>query len=75
MSRSVADRVLVRDDFGVLPGMVAEERQILRNIQRVARLFITWFVSHGARADVYDAIRCQPCTRTADRPASPRSWV
>ena len=41
MSRSVADRVLVRNDFGVLPGMVAEGRQILRNIQRVARLFIT----------------------------------
>jgi P-type E1-E2 ATPase len=41
MSRSVADLVLVKDDFGVLPGMVAEGRQILRNIQRVARLFIT----------------------------------
>lgn len=41
MSRSVADLVLVRDDFGVLPGMVAEGRQIVRNIQRVARLFIT----------------------------------
>ncbi len=41
MSRSVADLVLVRDDFGVVPGMVGEGRQILRNIQRVARLFIT----------------------------------
>ncbi len=41
MSRSVADLVLVRDDFGVVPGMVAEGRQILRNIQRVARLFVT----------------------------------
>jgi magnesium-transporting ATPase (P-type) len=41
MSRSVADLVLVKDDFGVLPGMVDEGRQILRNIQRVARLFIT----------------------------------
>jgi magnesium-transporting ATPase (P-type) len=41
MSRSVADLVLVKDDFGVLPGMVGEGRQILRNIQRVARLFIT----------------------------------
>ncbi|HEY4896955.1 MAG TPA: hypothetical protein VII01_12785, partial [Solirubrobacteraceae bacterium] len=30
-----------RDDFAVVPGMVAEGRQILRNIQRVARLFIT----------------------------------
>ncbi len=41
MARSVADLVLVRDDFGAVPGMVAEGRQILRNIQRVARLFIT----------------------------------
>lgn len=41
MARSVADVVLVHDDFAVVPGMVAEGRQILRNIQRVARLFIT----------------------------------
>ena len=41
MARSVSDLVLVRDDFAVLPGMVAEGRQILRNVQRVARLFIT----------------------------------
>jgi magnesium-transporting ATPase (P-type) len=41
MARSVADVVLVNDDFAVVPGMVAEGRQILRNIQRVARLFIT----------------------------------
>jgi cation-transporting P-type ATPase E len=41
MARSVSDLVLVGDDFGVVPGLVAEGRQILRNIQRVARLFIT----------------------------------
>lgn len=41
MARSVADLVLVRDDFAVVPGMVAEGRQILRNIQRVAQLFLT----------------------------------
>ena len=41
MARSVSDLVLVRNDFGVVPGMVAEGRQILRNIQRVARLFVT----------------------------------
>ena len=41
MARSVADLVLVRGDFAVVPGMVAEGRQILRNIQRVARLFVT----------------------------------
>jgi magnesium-transporting ATPase (P-type) len=41
MARSVADLVLVKDDFGAVPGMVAEGRQILRNIERVARLFVT----------------------------------
>jgi magnesium-transporting ATPase (P-type) len=41
MARSVSDLVLVRSDFGVVPGMVAEGRQILRNIQRVAELFVT----------------------------------
>jgi magnesium-transporting ATPase (P-type) len=41
MARSVADLVLVRDDFAVVPGMVAEGRQILRNIERVAQLFVT----------------------------------
>lgn len=41
MARSVADLVLVEGDFAVVPGMVAEGRQILRNIQRVAQLFVT----------------------------------
>jgi magnesium-transporting ATPase (P-type) len=41
MARSVSDLVLVRNDFGVVPGIVAEGRQILRNIQRVAQLFVT----------------------------------
>jgi magnesium-transporting ATPase (P-type) len=41
MARSVADLILVRDDFSAVPAMVSEGRQILRNIQRVARLFIT----------------------------------
>ena len=41
MARSVSDLVLVQDDFSVVPGMVREGRQILRNVQRVARLFLT----------------------------------
>lgn len=41
MARSVADLVLVQDDFAVVPAMVAEGRQILRNVQRVAKLFLT----------------------------------
>jgi P-type E1-E2 ATPase len=41
MARSVSDLVLVQDDFAAVPRMVAEGRQILRNIQRVARLFVT----------------------------------
>jgi magnesium-transporting ATPase (P-type) len=41
IARSVADLVLVQDDFAAVPAMVGEGRQILRNIQRVARLFVT----------------------------------
>ncbi|HEV7585916.1 MAG TPA: HAD-IC family P-type ATPase [Solirubrobacteraceae bacterium] len=41
MARSVADLVLVEDDFATVPAMVAEGRQILRNVQRVAQLFVT----------------------------------
>jgi magnesium-transporting ATPase (P-type) len=41
MARSVADLVLIRSDFAVVPVMVGEGRQILRNIQRVAQLFVT----------------------------------
>lgn len=39
MARSVADLVLVSGSFAEVPPMVHEGRQILRNIQRVARLF------------------------------------
>ena len=41
MARSVADLVLVSGSFAAVPGMVHEGRQILRNIQRVSRLFIS----------------------------------
>lgn len=41
MARSVADLVLVSGEFSEVPPMVGEGRQILRNIQRVSRLFIT----------------------------------
>jgi cation-transporting P-type ATPase E len=40
MARSVADVVLVRGEFAVVPAMVAEGRKILRNVQRVAKLFV-----------------------------------
>lgn len=40
MARSVSDLVLVSGEFSEVPKMVHEGRQILRNIQRVARLFI-----------------------------------
>ena len=40
MARSVADVVLVHDDFAAVPAMVAEGRKILRNVQRVAKLFV-----------------------------------
>lgn len=41
MARSVADIVLVSGDFAAIPQMVAQGRQILRNVQRVAKLFVT----------------------------------
>jgi magnesium-transporting ATPase (P-type) len=33
--------VLVRSEFAAVPAMVAEGRRILRNVQRVAKLFVT----------------------------------
>jgi len=41
MAKAVADIVLVNGDFAAIPGMVAEGRRILRNIQRVTKLFVT----------------------------------
>jgi cation-transporting ATPase E len=41
MARAVSDLVLVAGEFSEVPRMVHEGRQILRNIQRVARLFVT----------------------------------
>jgi magnesium-transporting ATPase (P-type) len=41
MARSVADLVLVRGEFGAVPALVHEGRQMLRNLQRVARLYVT----------------------------------
>ena len=40
MARAVADLVLVRGDFGVVPTMVAEGRTIFRNVRRVSKLFV-----------------------------------
>jgi P-type E1-E2 ATPase len=41
MARAVADLVLVENDFAVVPPLVDEGRKILRNLQRVAKLFVT----------------------------------
>jgi cation-transporting ATPase E len=40
MARAVADVVLVRGEFAAVPAMVGEGRKILRNVQRVAKLFV-----------------------------------
>ena len=40
MAKSVADLVLVRGEFSVVPPMVSEGRKILRNLQRVTKLFV-----------------------------------
>jgi cation-transporting P-type ATPase E len=41
LAKSVADAVLVTDEFAVLPGAVAQGRRIIVNVHRVARLFVT----------------------------------
>ncbi|MGZ6705812.1 MAG: HAD-IC family P-type ATPase [Solirubrobacteraceae bacterium] len=40
IARSVADLVLVHGDFGAVPAMIGEGRRSLRNLQRVARLYV-----------------------------------
>jgi magnesium-transporting ATPase (P-type) len=40
MAKAVADLVLVRGDFGVVPAMVGEGRTIFRNVRRVSKLFV-----------------------------------
>jgi P-type E1-E2 ATPase len=39
MAKTVADIVLVSGDFGTVPSMVTEGRKVLRNLQRVSKLF------------------------------------
>jgi cation-transporting P-type ATPase E len=41
MAKSVADLVLVQGSFAVVPPMVEQGRQALRNLQRVAKLYVT----------------------------------
>ncbi|HWK29519.1 MAG TPA: HAD-IC family P-type ATPase [Solirubrobacter sp.] len=41
MAKSVADLVLVHGSFAVVPPMVEQGRQALRNLQRVAKLYVT----------------------------------
>jgi magnesium-transporting ATPase (P-type) len=41
MARAVADLVLVDGDFGSVPALLGQGRQTLRNVQRVAKLFVS----------------------------------
>ncbi len=41
IAKGVADLVLVNGDFGAVPALVGQGRQALRNLQRVARLYVT----------------------------------
>ena len=47
LAKSTADAVLVTDAFASLPHAIAQGRQIIRNVQRVARLFVTKSVFAG----------------------------
>jgi cation-transporting P-type ATPase E len=40
-SRGVAQMVLLDDSFATLPGVVAEGRRVIANVERVANLFVT----------------------------------
>jgi cation-transporting ATPase E len=40
MARAVSDLVLVRGEFSSVPDLVAEGRKVLRNLQRVTKLFV-----------------------------------
>jgi cation-transporting P-type ATPase E len=40
MARAIADLVLVKGGFAAIPAMIAEGRKVLRNLQRVAKLFV-----------------------------------
>ncbi|HEX4012020.1 MAG TPA: HAD-IC family P-type ATPase [Solirubrobacteraceae bacterium] len=60
MARSVSDLVLVSGDFAAVPPLIAEGRQALRNLQRVAKLYLTksafaafLIVTVGLGADAY----------------------
>jgi magnesium-transporting ATPase (P-type) len=41
MARSVSDLVLISGDFAAVPPLVSEGRRALRNLQRVAKLYVT----------------------------------
>ncbi len=41
MARSVSDLVLLSGDFAAVPALVGEGRRALRNLQRVAKLYVT----------------------------------
>jgi cation-transporting ATPase E len=41
MARSVSDLVLISGDFGTVPQLLSEGRRALRNLQRVAKLYVT----------------------------------
>jgi cation-transporting P-type ATPase E len=40
MARGIADVILVHGDFSSIPPMIREGRKVLRNLQRVAKLFV-----------------------------------
>jgi cation-transporting P-type ATPase E len=41
MARAIADLVLVKGGFAAIPAMIGEGRKVLRNLQRVAKLFVS----------------------------------
>ncbi len=55
-TRAVAHVVLVASDFGAVPGLLAEGRRVIANVERVARVVVTKTVYAAVLAAVIGAI-------------------
>ena len=72
MARAVADLVLVGGDFGVVPSLIGEGRKTLRNLQRVAKLFVAKSV---LAAFLILTIGLTPTSYRSAAPSHPRLGV
>ena len=60
ITKGIADIVLLKDQFSLLPRAVAEGRRIARNIHRLGRLYATKSVYAGHPDPVRGGLRAGP---------------